>query len=150
MGSEEPAESRWPRPFPHAERKVHMSGIGAITPQVMPAQNALSAAVASAEGGDVQAQSSGVTSTITVDLHAALSGSGKSAGAGGMVGGASASSNSEESDTVKQLKELIAQLQKQLQELQKRLQDVQARAGNDESASAEASALQAQVASVSG
>lgn len=91
-----------------------MSGIGAITPQVMPAQNALSAAVASAEGGDVQAQSGGVTSTITVDLHAALSGSGKSAGAGGMVGGASASSNSEESDTVKQLKELIAQLQKQL------------------------------------
>lgn len=34
--------------------------------------------------------------------------------------------------------------------MQKRLQDVQARAGNDESASAEASALQAQVASVSG
>lgn len=123
-----------------------MSGIGAITPQVMPAQNALSAAVASAEGGDVQAQSGGVTSTITVDLHAALSGSGKSAGAGG----AAETNNSDDAPAIKLLKALIERLQKQLQELKTQLQAAQARAAKDESAREQVVSLQSQIASISG
>lgn len=92
-----------------------MTNIAAVTPQVIyPYSEKTSDSTGGVEGGDAKAQSGGTTSSVSVSVQAALGGQGASAGAGGMVGGAAASdgSNSQESDAVKQLKELIAQLQK--------------------------------------
>lgn len=127
-----------------------MVSIAAVTPQVVSLYSQTTSDVSNVEGGDSRAQSGGTTSNVSLNVQAALAG-GNSA-SGGVVGGSASSdgSNSQDSTSVKALKELIAKLQKQLQELQQRLQQVEASNQDEQAKAITEKSLQAQIVTLNG